>query len=94
MPLDAADIAMFFDEDMPGYALASIGGAEIPGLFRSPYAESFGLAAGSAPVFRCASADVASVAQDAAATINGTAYTVAEIKPDGTGMTLLILEAA
>jgi hypothetical protein len=94
MSRTAADIAEFFDEDMPGYALASVGGVDVPGLFRNRYAEAFNMAAGSVPTFRCASADVSTVAEGTAVTIDSTAYTVAEVQSDGTGITLFILEKA
>lgn len=70
---------------------ALIGGASVRGLFSAPYAESFGMG-GTAPVFEAETARVANVARGAVITIAGTNYHVAEIRPDGTGMTALILE--
>ena len=45
------------------------------------------------PVLLCETADVSSVAQGDAAVVNAVNYTVAEVRPDGTGMTLLRLRA-
>lgn len=45
------------------------------------------------PVLLCATADVSAVAQGDAAVVNSVNYTVAEVRPDGTGMTLLRLRA-
>lgn len=91
MSLSAADLAAFVDEDMPGYALATIGAGSVAGLFSNPSLEALGIA-GSRPVFRALTTEVSSVVEGTAITINATAYTVAGIQPDGKGMTLLILE--
>lgn len=93
MSFGAADMTAFVDPDMPGYALASIGGVDVAVLFANAYAEAFGMA-GSAPSALAVSADVSTVAQNAAVTINGVAYTVAAVEPDGTGMTRLRLAEA
>lgn len=91
MGFDAADFACFLDPDMPGYVLASHNGQPLPGLFRAEYAESFGLIGGNRPALRVMAS--ASVALGDAMTIGLEAYTVAEIKPDGRGMQLLMLES-
>lgn len=76
-------------------AEADFGGAVgvVPGIFRNEYAESFGTVAGSRPVFECRASRVAAVQRDAAVTIDAVAYTVAEIKPGDSGMTVMCLEA-
>jgi hypothetical protein len=52
-------------------------------------------AEGSAPQIQAVSADVpAGGKQGDAVTVNATAYTVVEIKPDGTGMTVIRLQEA
>jgi len=94
MTFDAADLAAIFGDDMPGYALASIGASSVPGLFRNGYAEGFGMVGGLQPVFRCATAEVSSVVEDTAITINGVAYTARAVEPDGSGITLIRLEKA
>lgn len=77
-------------------AEADFGGAVgvVSGMFGNEYAEAFGTIAGSRPVFKCLAAHVVAVARNAALTIGGIAYTAAEIKPDGRGMTLFVLRAA
>jgi hypothetical protein len=77
-------------------AAADFGGAVgvVSGVFGNEYAEAFGAVAGSRPVFDCLTSRVATVARDAAVTVDGTAYTVAEIKPNGSGRTVLVLESA
>jgi hypothetical protein len=92
MPFDAADLAAFLDPDMPGYALATVGGAPVGGLFRSPYAESFGLVGTGSPAFRALSSDLAAVAPGDSIDIRDTAYRVAAVRPDGAGMTVLDLK--
>lgn len=91
--LAAADLAAFFDADMPGYALASIGGEDVAGLFRGPFEVAFNAVAVNQPSFLCATADVSAVVEGDAVTISGTAYTVATVQPDlTTGVSRLILE--
>lgn len=74
---------------------ADFGGAVgvVAGIFRNEYAESFGIA-GSGPVFECDAARVAGVAAGASVTIGGIAYTVAAVRPDGSGMVTFTLEEA
>lgn len=97
MPFDADDIAMFNDADMPGYASATVTGIADPvaGRFRANYAEALGIS-GSRPMFAGATDDLAGVANGTAVEIDGTAYTVAEVRvADGTpDMTRLILSDA
>lgn len=70
---------------------ATIGAATVRGIFDDAYADPLNFA-GSAPALTVASAEVSGVAQDAAVVVNGVNYTVASIKPDGTGVTLLVLQ--
>lgn len=72
---------------------ATVGGATVRGIFDADYATAFSDIAGTQPSFLCASSAVAAVAIGAALSVNSTSYTVAEIQPDGTGLTRLILEA-
>jgi hypothetical protein len=69
------------------------GGVVVAGVFDSAYADAFGLVGGAVPVFQCAAAAVSAVAVGAAVTINAVSYTVAEIEPDGAGMTRLRLKS-
>lgn len=86
--LNAAAIAQLSN------AVATIGAASVSGVFDSAYGESLnGMVAGFVPAFTCASADVAGVAKNTAVSVNGVSYLVEEINPDGTGITVLKLEA-
>lgn len=68
------------------------GGVLVNGIFREPYAESFGMMPSDKPSFESGSASLAGILVDAALTINGTAYTVVSRQPDGTGKTMLALK--
>lgn len=70
---------------------ATIGVASVEGLFDNEYVE-FRDVAGTRPVLRAVSTEVSSVIEGTAVTVNAVSYTVAGIQPDGTGMTLLVLE--
>ncbi len=94
MTFDATDLSAIFGDDMPGYALASIGASNVPGLLMNTYSEGFGMVGGTQPVLRCASADVSAVVEGTAITINSVAYTARAVEPDGTGITLIRLEKA
>lgn len=95
MPFDAADLAAFNDSDMPGYALASFTGGSVAGRFRATTGELFGITPNDRAQFSAAAADLSAVVVGAAVTINGTAYTVAEIMDSdiGQGMTRLMLKS-
>lgn len=72
-------------------ATATIGGVAIDGIFDNGYVDSFGLA-NSAKAFTCQSVDIPGLAYGDSITINAVAYTVAEVHPDGTGMTRVLLK--
>ena len=92
MAFDDYDFAAFFDSDMPGYALAVIGGVEVPGIFDNAYAESFGIVGGNETVFVCRSSMVSAVVEGTAITITGVAYTVSAVEEGNAGMTALRVE--
>ena len=92
MPFDAADVAAFFDEDMPGYAIGTFSFGDVDGLFSNNYADALGFS-GTSPVFVCSKTDAASVAQGDAVVIGGINYTISRIEPDA-GMTRLVLQEA
>lgn len=73
---------------------ATIGAATVRGIFDAAFAEMLGFVGGSSPQLLCASTDVTSVAEGTAVAIAAVNYTVAEIRPDGTGITVLKLETA
>lgn len=76
-------------------AVADFGaGVTVSGLFRPLYAEAFnGFIAGNAPTFEATSGSLSGIATGASVTILGAEYVVRTIKPDGQGMTSLVLEA-
>ena len=53
-----------------------------------------GLVGDSSPQAQCKTSDVADLTWDSGITINGTAYSVASARPDGTGSTTLMLREA
>ena len=72
---------------------ATIGALTVPGIFDAMPAEQFGIL-GNAPSFTYELALAPSVARGSSLTIGGTAYTVQEIRKDGTGLAVLDLEKA
>lgn len=69
---------------------ATLNGAPVRGVFDAAPAEAFGLVSGCRPVFLLPTASAA--AQGQTLVIDATAYTVAEVAADGTGMDRLTLE--
>lgn len=71
------------------------GGVEVEGIFDAAYADVFGIS-GNRPVLRVTDADLDSggIAAGDSVTINSVGYTISRIEADGTGMSLLVLEAA
>lgn len=70
---------------------------QFPVIFDNGYAAgSVGLAgmAGTQPSALVRSADVSDVSVGGSLDVNGATYVVAELQPDGTGMTTLLLEKA
>jgi len=96
----AADRAIFLNTDDFGvaasYTPAGGSATTVNGIFDNEYFETdaggevaFAL---QQPMFHCRTADVASAAEGDAITISGTDYIVRNVRPDGTGMTMLMLE--
>ena len=75
-----------------GEAVTRNGSATVTGLFDLPYGESFGLVAGSDPVFRCPAS--VGIARGDTLLIRSVTYTVIGKEPDGTGWDVCKLEAA
>jgi hypothetical protein len=69
----------------------TIAGQPVRAIFDAAYVDPLGVAQ-VRPVLTCATADVAAVARGAAVVIGAASYVVRGIEPDGTGVTLLILE--
>ena len=97
----AADRAIFFDVDDFGTAATYTpdGGSAstVNGIFDNDFIEvDAGGGVGVAlqqPRFQCRTADVASAAEGDAIVISAVNYTVRIVQDDGTGMTVLVLEA-
>lgn len=66
-------------------------GAEVRGIFDNGFVDAFGVAE-TEKAFTAATADVSALVYGHTVTIGGTAYTVAEVQPDGTGMTRVRLK--
>lgn len=87
---------MAMTEHLPGFfadfgTVATIGAASVTGILDIPTAEAFGVL-GTDPTFTCAAAGVSGIAAGQALTINAVGYTVTAVKPDGTGITVLVLD--
>ncbi len=87
------DLTDFINDDTPGYVLATLDGISVEGIFDNGSAAGLGML-GTNPTFTCASASAPSSKRNKTLVVNGTSYTVREIKPDGTGMSVLELEQA
>lgn len=96
----AADRAVFFNPEEFGveasYTLAAGGAATaIDGMFDNAADELLGEPGliGRPPTFKCRSADLpAGAAKGDTLVVNAVSHTVQEIRPDGTGVSELVLE--
>jgi hypothetical protein len=89
------DLAAFFTDFAANSC--TVGGVNVRAVFDSGYALGrvgmMGMA-GTQPALMLATASVAADPVGLAAVVNGAAYVVAAHEPDGTGMSLLLLERA
>lgn len=69
------------------------GGASFSVIFDSNYVDALGISTNQ-PAAVCADADCAGLTLGSVISIRGATYTVREPKPDGTGLTTLLLELA
>jgi hypothetical protein len=84
----AEDTSLF----MSDFAItARIGVNEVAGILSQAYVES-GFVESSAPIFTCKTLDIDGVVHGNTVTTGEDNYKIRGIKPDGTGMTTLILE--
>lgn len=84
----------FINPDTPGYVVAQILGGDVAGLFSNGFdlgVPGVGFES-SAPELLCNDVDIAAVEHGAAVVINAVNYKVAELQPDGTGLTTLRLK--
>lgn len=73
---------------------ATLNGSAVRGIFDNASASGLNnMMLGSNPTFTLATASVSSSSRGKTLVVGAVSYTVREVKPDGTGMTLLELEA-
>lgn len=89
---------MAFAEDLAPFladfgVTAVVAGVAVSAIFDAPTINAFGLAADTAPSLTLATDDATGAVVGGSVSIAGTAYTVASIEPDGTGMTTLVLKS-
>ncbi len=91
---------MAFTEDLDPYFVdfgvdVTLSGSTFKGLHDKQHIALLAAEIGATgPAVLCKASDVGTPAQDTAITVNGTSYKVRDVKPDGTGLTLIELENA
>lgn len=87
------NLAPFFD--LQGFAVsATLGGVAVRGIFDAGFAlgqVGIGMA-GTQPTFTLATASIVGEAVGQSLVVSGTTYVVAGHEPDGTGVSVLLLE--
>lgn len=92
MPM-VEDLAQFFGAAEFGTEV-QIGGADVLGLLEVGYHEVAGIGT-TDPTFICAAADADSVVEGTTQLVDGSdTYTIRSVQPDGTGLAVLLLQAA
>lgn len=89
------NLATFFDLDEFA-VMATIEGAEVVGIFDNSYdaaAIAVGDIAGSIPAFTLSTSSVPAKPAGKLLVVNGKTYKIVEHRPDGTGVSVLRLEA-
>lgn len=71
---------------------ARVGSVDVTGIFDNAESDTFGMVSNSRPVLTVASEDVPAAAVGTSVVIGTTNYTIAELQPDGTGITRLMLK--
>lgn len=71
---------------------ARVGSVVVTGIFDNAESDTFGMVANTRAVLTVASEDVPAAAVGTAVVINTTSWTIAELQPDGTGVTRLMLK--
>lgn len=69
------------------------GGVVVDGIFDADYGDALNLVAGTMPAFAASTATLSGILPGSTVVIGGTSYSVSTVKPDGTGLTRLMLEA-
>jgi hypothetical protein len=70
---------------------ATLDGASVSGIFDNEYVETYGMASRQ-PMFTLPTAQAGSVTQSSVLVVEGVSYRVTRAEPDGTGVTVLMLE--
>ena len=98
MPMDMdVDVLEMLNRDEFGASVSTLDGIDIQGIFDAEYFEvDAGGELGSEstqPAFICRTSDLPADPRDLVLVTDGDSYTVITPKPDGTGVTALVLEA-
>lgn len=88
---------MALDEDFAEFMAdfgvsAKVGTTFVTGIFDNAEADTFGMVANTRSVLTVATEDIPAAAVGTTVVVNGTTYTIAELQPDGTGITRLMLK--
>ena len=88
-------MSMTFVEDLTAMfadfgVTATVNGVSARGIFDKDFLDTLGIVANTRPVLLVASTVSASVGQTVV--VNSISYTIAEIQPNGTGLTLLVMK--
>ncbi len=82
-----------FAEFMADFGVSTkVGATVVTGIFDNAEADTFGLVANTRSVLTVATEDIPAAAVGTTVVVNGTTYTIAELQPDGTGITRLMLK--
>ena len=73
-------------------AVGVLDGVSVAGIFESEYMQAFDGMAGSATTYRLASTSAASATTASVLVVGAASYRVRSVQPDGTGITVLLLE--
>jgi hypothetical protein len=88
-----ADLAHYFDPAHFGVTV-QIGGADVNAIFDGGWAEALGVP-GARPALTCRSSDIAGVARGTAVVVPGHGnFVFIEDRPDGSGISRVMLESA
>lgn len=92
----AEDLNAFFDTAGGFAQYATLpGGARVAVIFDNGYTQGLsGMVETSSPSCQAATADVLTLEQGSSISIDSVSYLVAQVHPDGTGVTTLVLEMA
>lgn len=90
----AEDLDPYFDT-ADGFAVAAVfnGSLTVNCLFENAYGDALG-AAGTIPLLTGPSAELATIERGDTVVVASVSYTVQNVEPDGTGVTLLRLDRA